>query len=277
MVTSEISRPFVELPQQYSRIQQVADWLYDTTRRRQPIRGLGTEVIHPTVDSAAVTVVYISDTHNTKLDLLPPGDILVHASDLSQFGTFDELQAQLSWLAALSYKYKIIIASNHDLLLDGVFVAARPNRELERHVGKRRGDLIWEDVRYLEHEALELEVKGRSVRVFGSPWTPRCGSWAFQYGPDATSPMRWLRSVPPRTDILLGHGPPRTHLDDGGKGCDQLLAVPGLNWLCLGIFMPREGWSGCDMTGHSYGMRLLRPEHGDGGCHWPGWPSLSSG
>ncbi|KAM0645135.1 hypothetical protein ACHAO3_009253, partial [Verticillium nonalfalfae] len=179
MVTSEISRPFVELPQQYSRIQQVADWLYDTTRRRQPIRGLGTEVIHPTVDSAAVTVVYISDTHNTKLDLLPPGDILVHASDLSQFGTFDELQAQLSWLAALSYKYKIIIASNHDLLLDGVFVAARPNRELERHVGKRRGDLIWEDVRYLEHEALELEVKGRSVRVFGSPWTPRCGSWAF--------------------------------------------------------------------------------------------------
>lgn len=31
---------------------------------------------------------------------IPPGDILLHAGDLTNYGTFDELQAQLMWLTS---------------------------------------------------------------------------------------------------------------------------------------------------------------------------------
>jgi hypothetical protein len=46
------------------------------------------------------------------------------------------------------------------------------------------------------------------------------GNWAFQY-PDIRSV--WPDSIPSETDILLTHGPPKGHLDNGGKGCPQLL------------------------------------------------------
>lgn len=147
------------------------------------------------------------------------GDILVHAGDLSQFGTFAEIQAQLSWLASQPHPHKIVIAGNHDLLLDAAFVAAHPDRELDRP-GKARGDLRWGDVRYLEHETIDLMVGDRSARIFGSPWTPRCGSWAFQYE-DASAP--WEDSMPEDADVVMVHGPPKGHLDDGGKGCEILL------------------------------------------------------
>ena len=55
-----------------------------------------------------ITVVCISDTHNLQPDL-PDGDLLVHAGDLTSFGTFDELQSQLDWLNKQPHRYKIVI------------------------------------------------------------------------------------------------------------------------------------------------------------------------
>jgi hypothetical protein len=117
----------------------------------------------------------------------------------------------------------VVVAGNHDLLLDATFVAAHPDRELDRHPGRRRSDLNWGGVLYLEHEVAELKIhaKDRSVRAFGSPWTPRFGSWAFQY---EAGEQKWAHVVPDETDILLVHGPPKGHVDDGGKGCAKLLA-----------------------------------------------------
>ena len=46
-----------------------------------------------------------------------------------------------------------------------------------------------------------------------------CGTFAFQY-PDVQTV--WPNMVPQDTDILLTHGPPEDHLDEG-KGCPQLL------------------------------------------------------
>ncbi|KAH8838858.1 hypothetical protein MCOR27_010049 [Pyricularia oryzae] len=56
-------------------------------------------------------------------DQLPPGDSLVHAGDLSQYGTLAEIQAQLTWLAAQPHRHKVVVAGNHDLLLDSEFAA----------------------------------------------------------------------------------------------------------------------------------------------------------
>jgi Icc-related predicted phosphoesterase len=150
------------------------------------------------------------------------GDILVHAGDLSQYGTFAEIQAQLEWLASQPHPHKIVIPGNHDLLLDSHFVITHAGRELDKHPGNRRSDLKWGGIHYLEHGLIELflEEKDRSIRVFGSPWTPKFGSFAFQYGEMFT----WADSVPVGTDVMLVHGPPKGHLDDGGKGCEKLLA-----------------------------------------------------
>lgn len=152
------------------------------------------------------------------------GDVLVHAGDLSQYGTFAEVQAQLKWLDSQPHSYKVVIAGNHDLLLDSDFVAAHPDRELDRHPGRRRSDLDWGGIHYLEHGSVDLFLpdKGRSIRVFGSPWTPRFGTFAFQYD-DTGETFTWENSVPAGTDVMVVHGPPKGHLDNEGKGCEKLL------------------------------------------------------
>lgn len=185
------------------------------------------DATHPLRGQASppVKLVCIADTHNSKPDL-PDGDILLHAGDLSQYGTFDEVQAQLHWLNSQPHQHKILIAGNHDLLLDSEFVRSHPDRELDSRPGKRRADLDWGNIHYLQHDSMTVEVTvgttSRLVRVFGSPWTPRMGSWAFQYGAD--SDFIWAATIPHDADVVLLHGPPAGHLDDDGKGCKVLLS-----------------------------------------------------
>ncbi|KAL1868558.1 hypothetical protein VTK73DRAFT_3614 [Phialemonium thermophilum] len=235
MPVETIGRPFVGLSRRESFPQRLAARLYRRLGRGGPGTGASTEAINIVTRAGAgttpVTVVCISDTHNTKPSPLPPGDILLHAGDLSQYGTWPEIQAQLTWLADQPHPHKIVIAGNHDLLLDRAFVAAHPDRELERRPEHRRDHLDWGALAYLERESVDLTVgeDGRRIRVFGSPWTPRCGNWAFQYAADAapsgdSSSFSWEGAVPDGTDVVLAHGPPAGHLDDGGKGCARLLA-----------------------------------------------------
>lgn len=74
-----------------------------------------------------VTVVCISDTHGTQPPL-PDGDLLLHAGDFTRWGTFRELQAHLTWLAQQPHKHKVVIAGNHDLLLDPKFQRDHPEK-----------------------------------------------------------------------------------------------------------------------------------------------------
>ncbi|KAL1868551.1 hypothetical protein VTK73DRAFT_3607 [Phialemonium thermophilum] len=169
--------------------------------------------------SCPLSIVCISDTHTTQ-PVVPDGDLLLHAGDLTNSGSFEELQAQINWLKSLPHKHKIVIAGNHDRLLDPAYVDRFPDRICEG-IGTSRSDLDWGDVVYLNNSSAHLNFdNGRTLTVYGSPWTPLCGTFAFQY-PDIR-PV-WHGAVPPNTDILLTHGPPKGHLDDGGKGCPQLL------------------------------------------------------
>ncbi|TVY30119.1 putative rhamnogalacturonate lyase C [Lachnellula hyalina] len=86
-----------------------------------------------------ISVICFSDTHITK-PTVPDGDILLHAGDLSQYGFFDEIQAQLDWLNAQSHRYNIIIAETHDLIPDEKFVKAYRDRETAKP-RKSRTDL----------------------------------------------------------------------------------------------------------------------------------------
>lgn len=67
-----------------------------------------------TPQTRRVRFVCISDTHNASpLDgvfRVPPGDVLIHAGDFTNQGTYTEIQKTVAWLSQLPHEVKIIIA-----------------------------------------------------------------------------------------------------------------------------------------------------------------------
>lgn len=169
---------------------------------------------HATNASPRISVVCISDTHNTQ-PLLPEGDVLLHAGDFTQSGSIEELNAQIEWLDAQPHRYKVVIAGNHELCLD---------RNTTNHANWTHEEptpINWRSLIYLQHASTTLRFGSQELRVFGSPYTPKHGSWAFQYPRAGSDP--WEGNIPDQTDIFLTHGPPKTHLDLGHSGCQYLL------------------------------------------------------
>lgn len=164
-------------------------------------------------DPNDITVVCVSDTHNSQ-PKIPPGDILIHAGDLTQGGTAAELQAQLTWLDAQPHAYKIVIAGNHDIVLD-----AAKSAELG-FPSEARQSLQWGSIIYLQHSHTTVKVRERTVSIYGHPSTRKHGNWAFQYdrGADVFS-----NRVPDNVEILVTHSPPQFHLDVAGWGDISLL------------------------------------------------------
>ena len=194
--------------------------------------------------TGSLTIVCISDTHTLEPDL-PDGDLLLHAGDLTNAGSFDEMQGQLDWLNRQSHKHKVVIAGkadlvnvlistvqtgfelsgNHDSILSPSFIKNRaPSKRRTTKDTRTHKDLKWGSITYLENSSTNLHFPdGRTITIYGSPLTPEYGRWPFQYPPTADV---WKNAVPGDTDILLTHGPPKGHLDtyDGRtKGCPHLL------------------------------------------------------
>ncbi|KAJ8130561.1 hypothetical protein O1611_g3065 [Lasiodiplodia mahajangana] len=160
-----------------------------------------------------VSVVCISDTHNSQC-AIPVGDILIHAGDLTQSGSLEELQATISWLQNQPHQFKIVVAGNHDLLLD-------PSKDGEGgKAAALRQKIEWGSILYLQDDSTTVSIKGRCIKIYGSPKSPRHGNWAFQYPRESDV---WRHTIPDDTDILITHGPPRAHLDLTTLGCDYLL------------------------------------------------------
>ncbi|KAF2273258.1 Metallo-dependent phosphatase [Westerdykella ornata] len=196
-----LERPRPNLWQQFIREPCIflATKLYEWRRivRSQPIN--------------PISVVCISDTHNSKPDI-PAGEILIHAGDMSQSGTLKEIQQSLDWLNSLPHLFKILIAGNHDILLD----STQPRADQVE-----RASLNWGSVIYLNSESTTITCSnGRRLRIYASPLSPRHGNWAFQYSRNQDV---WHGKVPEGTDVLITHGPPKGHLDAGHLGCKFLL------------------------------------------------------
>lgn len=185
--------------------------------RHNPVGFLANKAYYASVGhlakpTAPIRVVAISDTHNHHAELVsvPDGDILIHAGDLTQSGTRGELLSALQWLADQPHSHKIFIAGNHDQALDAcdedlrVLLDSFPN-------------LI-----YLIQSSVTLTINSRTIRVYGSPMTPKYGSWPFQYPRSNPAAAHWDR-IPLDTDILVTHGPPAHHADKG-NGCQALLS-----------------------------------------------------
>jgi predicted phosphohydrolase len=162
-----------------------------------------------------ITVVCISDTHNAQ-PRIPAGDVLIHAGDLTQKGTAEEIQAQLDWLKAQPHRHKVVIAGNHDVLLD------REKAREFKMADADRENLRWGSLIYLDRSTttIRLPAKEIGLSVFGDPRTRRHGNWAFQYekGTDA-----FTHQVDSDADILITHSPPRFHLDVANWGDESLM------------------------------------------------------
>ena len=165
--------------------------------------------------STQIRIVCIADTHTHQPTLLPHGDVLVHAGDLTNDGTVADIQDQIDWISSLPYEHKIVIAGNHDSWFD-------PRARRKTDAGKAPH---WGDVHYLQHSSVQISFPSqahRRLNFYGGPQIPQCGGeeFAFQYRriDDA-----WSYTIP-STDVLITHTPPRHHLDlPAGLGCDYLL------------------------------------------------------
>ncbi|KAI7788013.1 uncharacterized protein LA080_013318 [Diaporthe eres] len=191
-------------------------------RAAQRLLKLYSTLVHPAAPSSGedtIRVVCISDTHNTRPEP-PPGDVLIHAGDLTENGSFNEIQTELRWLSSQPHRYKVFVAGNHDVLLDEEFLQSQPQRRYGSLQTKE--DLDWGTVIYLQNSAITLDFprnphdasgSARRLMVYGSPFTPQYGTSAFQYSPD---PEFWTKIFAPLhavPDILVTHGPPKFHLD----------------------------------------------------------------
>lgn len=174
---------------------------------------------HPLNKEDAVSIICISDTHNSQ-PKLPYADILIHAGDLTQSGSFTELQNALDWINRQPHPHKIVVAGNHDLLLD----TTCDDRPCAKRASEERAMLSWGDIIYLQNSSTEILCgNNRKLRLYGSPMSCRHGNWAFQY-PRSNGHQVWAGTIPNDTDILITHGPPRAHLDLLNLGCPGLLA-----------------------------------------------------
>jgi hypothetical protein len=103
-------------------------------------------------------IVMISDTHGAH-PALPPGDLLAHCGDLTHFGSFAELRAEVEWLKSLLFRHVILIGGNHDIALGNLC-----DKKLEDQTRK----LLFGHIHYLRDSGVTVE----GVRFWGTPWIP---------------------------------------------------------------------------------------------------------
>eukprot|EP00931_Biecheleriopsis_adriatica_P063760 TRINITY_DN38678_c0_g1_i1.p1 TRINITY_DN38678_c0_g1~~TRINITY_DN38678_c0_g1_i1.p1 ORF type:complete len:539 (-),score=114.45 TRINITY_DN38678_c0_g1_i1:143-1759(-) len=177
----------------------------------------------PEKAAGAIRFVCISDTHGRHHDLtnlLPAGDILLHAGDFTMSGELRELVDFGKWLKSLPFERKIVVAGNHDLTLDADYEQNEHPSIVETAKAALQ-EAAGESVMVLHDEV----ISQHGIRIYGSPWQPAFGSWAFNLPRGEQLAGKW-RSIPEGVDVLLVHGPPMGRGDKVGQkhvGCADLL------------------------------------------------------
>ena len=197
-----------------------------------------------------MVISFISDTHTKHKQLnLPGGDLLIHSGDLSNRGSFNDLEDFLLWFGKQDYKHKIFIAGNHDFCFQDS--PARCKQILKEHE-EYNGNII-----YLEDSGCTIE----GLKIWGSPWQPEFYSWAFNLPRGKKLAEKWSL-IPEDTDILITHGPPYGFLDevrynnnsrDKHQGCQDLMdrvAIIKPKIHCFGHIHEQYGF--CDYNGTKF-------------------------
>jgi Icc-related predicted phosphoesterase len=155
-------------------------------------------------------LICISDTHSN-FPKTPKGGILIHAGDLTNKGTEEQLRAGLEWLEKQPSAVKILVPGNHDFIF-------------QREPEKARGMCEEHNIVLLMDE----EYRAEGLWFWGSPWQPWFHDWAFNLKRGPEIQAKWDR-IPQDTDVLITHGPAMGFLDatpravGDGIGCEDLM------------------------------------------------------
>jgi Icc-related predicted phosphoesterase len=172
-----------------------------------------------------VIIDCVSDLHGHFPELLG-GDLLIVAGDLTARDQFKEYCDAFQWIAKANYRKKILVAGNHDNLLQTDDWIARLAINFD----------------YLYDSGTEFE----GLKIWGSPWTttfpgmnPHC--MAFTVNTDEELAEKWAL-IPDDIDILITHSPPYGILDqvmreryEEGMSWDEMEPVGSLSLrnICL--------------------------------------------
>jgi Calcineurin-like phosphoesterase len=156
--------------------------------------------------------------------LLLAGDLVPLAVQDSDSGSQRWLRDVLgAWLEDVPAEHVVGIAGNHDLWA--------------QHAAPPEG-LRWT---YLQDDGATVA----GLRMWGTPWTPTFGGWAFEAEPEAR--RETFAHIPAETDVLLAHCPPwgcgdrapRRGTPEAGSehvGCPELLQAIELVLPTLVVF-----------------------------------------
>ena len=110
---------------------------------------------------------HISDTHGYHEQLIMPEniDLVIHTGDCSNhrdpFLNEPEVWKFVDWYEKLPIPNKIFIPGNHDTSIERGLVKA--------------SDFISRGIHLLNHDWIDMN----GIKIFGSPFTPTFGNWAF--------------------------------------------------------------------------------------------------
>lgn len=175
-------------------------------------------------------ITIISDTHGLHEELsLKKGDLLIHAGDITEYGTKEETSDFLNWFTGQPFTHKIFIAGNHDLFFEESSEATIK-------------ELIPKNIIYLQNTGIEVN----GLKIWGSPVTPHFLGMAFN---EKEGIKKVWNKIPASTDILITHGPPNGIMDEG-IGCIELLNRVKKIKPLLHCYGHAHGVSGCETIGN---------------------------
>jgi Icc-related predicted phosphoesterase len=151
----------------------------------------------PLKHDGVTRVVVVSDTHgmHEKLGPIPEGDVFVYCGDILMVGRLFSRQSQEKklalfnqWLGTIPCTHKIVIAGNHD--------------ELIQKLGEEKSQIAISNGIYLENKGVNL----CGLSFWGTPWSElklNSSNRAFQNG---IYPQVALDKKPDKVDVLITHG-----------------------------------------------------------------------
>lgn len=152
-----------------------------------------------------IRVCVLADLH-TALPNLQEHDLTIIAGDVldgnlqQQYNFY--INKFIPWVSRIPSKKVILIAGNHCWLWQQAREICEKN--------------LPPNVTYLQDSGTTIEMNGRKLEVWGTPWTPIFHDWAFNASPDEQE--EYFSRIPEGLDILVSHGPPLGILDTNGVG-----------------------------------------------------------
>jgi|SRR6188508_148088 len=152
----------------------------------------------------------ISDLHGF-YPKLEGGDLLIVAGDLTATDNEDEYYKFNSWICELDYNKKIVIAGNHDNLLQQNWFEYLEGPPAFEYLCDSGTEFSYHVEGFPEEDEAFLPSGKRTLKIWGSPWTktfpgmnPKCK--AFTVDTEEELAEKW-ELIPEDTDILITHSP----------------------------------------------------------------------